>query len=377
MKKNLETSQESLSINEALENDDELTTEHIYQNDQASEKTDKSKSENSDKASSIEQNDDNPVNTTQSKGTLKTFFKWFGFFIILLLLGVLGLWIYANKANLFPSTTTTNQSERVIFVNEGNMPSHKPAPNLYVTERDLRDTSKAIRDDIKQALREFSRGLDKIDNIQRQMSAIKGQFNELKSLVTQNITDDSTVDEDSKYKSVVDKITEIDDSLKLVSANSEKIAVFEQINKKRNTLENQFKNNDWDLRKRMMVVEQMNGIDPKNAKTSKTRHTKTKANDYSAYITSKPVKQAPKIEKNVIYEKVKIDSSKAVVWKNMHRWKIRMISNALTQVQNIDTKRKLTISEGVEVSGCGIVLDIDVTDRKVTTQHCIISIKGK
>lgn len=371
MKKSVETSQEPIDIKNALENDEELSNSHIYQN---APKVDVGKAEN------IESSDDIPVKATESKGTLKAVFKWFGIVVIFILLGVLGLWVYTNKAILFPANTFANQTARITNVNEGNTSSNKPTPNPYVTERDLRNTSKAIRDDIKLALREFSTGLDKIDHMQRQISGIKGQVNELKTLVAQNVNNKPSEDTDGRYKNVIRKLSEIDEALKIASDNSEKLAVFEQVNKDRKTLENQFKNNDWDLRKRMMVIEEINGVDPKaekRPKVSQTSHKKVKANKYSAYMTSEPVKKAPKIEKKVIYEKVKIDSSKAVVWKNKHRWKIRMISNALTQVQNIDTKRKLTISEGVEVSGCGIVLDIDVSDRKVTTQHCIISIKGK
>lgn len=378
MKETVETTQETLDIKKALENDEELTNEHIYQNVPVS---DKANSENPNVPSNTERSDVQPVKSTQSKGRLKKLIKWFVVILFLLSLGVLGIWVYANKAVLFPSDVISNKSQRVTSVDEGGYTSRRPvpAPDPYVTKRDLREASRGIREDLKLALKEYSKGLDRIDQMQGQMSAIKGQFNELKTLVAQSDNNGTSAESDRRYDDFVSKLMAIDESLKMVTANSEKIIAFEKVNKDRKTLENQFKNNDWDLRKRMMVVEQINGIDPKNAKKSKTtnsNHKTLKASKYSAYMTSTPTKKTPKVEKKIVYEKVKIDSSKAVVWKNKHRWKIRMISNALTQVQNIDTKRKLTISEGVEISGCGIVLDIAVSDRRVTTQHCIISVKG-
>lgn len=381
MKSNVEKSQQSLEIETALREDAELVNEHMYSNvpeanTESEQNTDviKPKIKRQTKKSKEE-----PFNPEKSKTSLRIIIKWLGIIVILVAVGVTGIWVYANKLVLFPSESIRSNVDLITSIDESRSQPLNVNSNTYITQRDLREFSSGIRRDFKEAMHEYSRGLDKIDNIESQMSSLRGKFNELQTIVMQQGGNVTSGVNDERYIELLDKLSEVDASLKNASINSAQIAALVNINKERKTLENQLKNNDWDLRKRMEKVESTTGINPRSeSKVNSVKQTRRKSpNKYRAPMISAPVITAPIIQKQIQYETVKIPSSKAVQWKNQHRWKIRMISTALTQIQNVDTGDKIQISEGVHVDGCGIVLAIDVSDRNITTQHCIISTKGK
>ncbi|MFT6910305.1 MAG: flagellar biosynthesis chaperone FliJ [Oleiphilaceae bacterium] len=381
MKSHVEKSQQSLEIDTALREDAELVNEHMYPNApegnvESEQNTDVIKPKEKRQA---KKSREEPFNPSKSKFSLKKIIKWLAILSLVLSVGVAGIWVYANKLVLFPSDTNPSNADLIASIDESSDQPINRVSNPYITQRDLRELSSGIRRDFKEAMQEYGQGLDKIDNIERQMSSLRGKFNELQTTVMQQGSNVTTGVNDERYNELIDKLSEVDTSLKNASMNSAQIEALLKINKDRNTLENQFKNNDWNLRKRMEKVESKTGINPNGASKAKPVAQADKKNSsmYRASITSASVKAVPNIQKKIQYETVKIPSSKAVKWKNQHRWKIRMISTALTQIQNIDTGDKIQISEGVEVTGCGIVLAIDVADRNITTQHCIISTKGK
>jgi hypothetical protein len=376
MKDKVAESQNDLDINTALDSDNEIENSHMYKNAPESneEATDANSIVKPKKEKSKKSLKSTPLKDTsleKSKGKFKTILKWIVMIVILLSIGMASLWVYANKAVLFPSSNIATELNQITSVDEINNTTNMNN-NPYVTQQDLREFSSGIRQDFKEALREYSKGLDKIDSIEDQMAGIRSKFNELKTIVMQQSEGTSSAANDKRYEELLTKLSDVDSALNKTSVLSEQIASLQATNLARSKLEKHFKNNDWDLRKRMELVESETGLGPKIEKPINPAVKK-----YSAAMRSKPVKPTKTFKNRIEPETVKIGSSKSVVWENKHRWKIRMISNALTLIQNIDTGNDMRISEGIEIEGCGLVLAIDVADRTVTTQHCVISTKGK
>jgi hypothetical protein len=388
MKETIDKSQESIEIANALEADDELSNEHIYSNSpQETEAIKKSsQSKTSEKKSKEVKNQEEYGDNKKNNGWIKKVVTTLLFLLILIVIGVGGVWVYGNKSVLFSISQTQETQTLISDVDEGNNHSVNKI-NPYVTQRDLREFSANLRKDFKNVMQDFGKDLEKIERFQDQLTGIRGNFNELKSIVMQRNNNSSSNIGDERYDDLISKLSVIEESLNDTSLYSQEIAALKRQSDERKVLEKHLKNNDWDLRKRMESVERASGITPQNAKKKTnniltnhtTKNNKRSSNSaavkYQASMTRPEVEKTP--EKRIIYEKVKVASSKSVTWKNKHRWKISMISDALTQIQNVDSNDKKNIGEGVEVMGCGIVLDINVSARKVTTQHCVISTKGK
>lgn len=62
-----------------------------------------------------------------------------------------------------------------------------------------------------------------------------------------------------------------------------------------------------------------------------------------------------------------------IVWRNKNDWTLKLISKGFAQAINLNNHQQLRLTVGVEVPGCGIVIDINVGKRKVNTQHCVIT----
>jgi len=97
--------------------------------------------------------------------------------------------------------------------------------------------------------------------------------------------------------------------------------------------------------------------------------------------TNNPVKIAKKttgakVSKQGSRPKIKtkaIPSAQKVKWVNKHPWKLKVSSNSFTQILNVQTNQLLRIYDGVDVTGCGLVTNINVEARNVSTQYCQIT----
>jgi hypothetical protein len=97
-------------------------------------------------------------------------------------------------------------------------------------------------------------------------------------------------------------------------------------------------------------------------KPAATKSTKTKR---QVGLTKKSIAiKKPSVNKLAKAKKVRLNYP--------HRWKLKIASNAFTQIVNVDNNQLLRLSPGVDVPGCGHVINIDVIARKVMTQHCVI-----
>jgi hypothetical protein len=376
MKETVENDQSSIDLKAELEADNELNNDHIYHG--APTVSDDTKPEVEPLSNPSKPTNKEPSNPSKWKGRFIVFVKGILLVSLLLVLGLAAIWVFANRAVLFPSADKTLSRPAIVSVDEVSQKINVDK-NPYATQQDLRNLSSGLRKDFKEALREFSRGLDKIDIMQDKISTMRSQINELKTHVLQ-LPNENTSASNKNYNSIIAKMNALETTINGASLNKSQIEELQALNKKRSLLEVHLKNNDWDLRKRMERLEENAGISQvKSLSKGKKNTPSKKVNKFSAAMTPETTQKRPTAtaKKKIKYETVKLASSKAVVWENQHRWKIRMISDALTQIQNIDTGTKIRISEGVDVRGCGLVLAIDVPERKVTTQHCIISTSGK
>lgn len=376
MKEIVEQSQQSIEIQNALEADQELTNEHIHQNTQTGKDKAEPPAELPKQGSSSESKEGTSTPKESFEPALKklSFYSLLKFLILLVLfIGfcLLGIWLYANKAIIFKASEDTPKKILISSVDESN----KQEPiitNPYVTKQDLRVFSSGIRKDFKEALVEYSRGLDKIDAMEADMSRLRSQYNELKTLILQEGSNSSN-NSDERYNQLLSKLSMLESAIESSNFNKTSIEALQAINKDRKILEVHLKNNDWDLRKRMELVEANSGIGSKPPiPVNKPKRQRI----YSASMAPPKINSSIETMRKIPREPIEVGTSKSVVWKNQHRWKLRMISGAVTQIQNIDTLEKMLISEGVHVTGCGLVLAIDVPERKVTSQYCTISTKG-
>ena len=370
MKENIEQSQESLKIKDALSADPELDNAHMFANSPAIQSLDEqdvvSATTNKVDITDVEKKK-KPPSQILKKFPFAKLLKWLAIFGISSSVIITAVWIYANKSVLLSQNDIQPERPPITRVDETSGQGQSIVSNPFATQSDLREASYSIRQDFKEAMREFSRGLDKIDKIELQMGVLRSKFNELKTYVMQQKNTGNGGIEDGRYNELLTKLSELEMSLGVTASYASQIDSLKKMDKERQLLEAMLKNNDWDLRKRMERVEKTNGISTANKKAVSNSNASSKSNNnlYGASISHSPTLNKPRMQANVGH-------SKAVVWKNKHRWRITMISNALTQIQNIDTGKNYRISEGVEIKGCGIVLAIDVPDRTITTQHCVI-----
>lgn len=373
MKEDIEQSQESLNLNEALSADPELSNAHMFPNDPAENLSDEKAEQVPSKEKTIK------PDVSKEKFSFRKFkvkipfakvFKWIVILSVIVFVLVSGIWVYANKAVLFPQQAEMPKRLPITSVNETPEQKLNVISNPYATQSDLREASYAIRQDFKEAMREFSRGLDKIDRIEMQMGVFRGKFNELKTYVMQQKNISNNGVDTSGYNDMLAKLTELEVALSNTASYASQIESLKKMDKERKLLEAMLKNNDWDLRKRMERVEATTGISS-TTKPSAPKSNASKNRNTTPYGHPKrrTVKQASPVKQQ---QEKEVGVSKAVNWKTKHRWKITMISNALTQIQNIDTGKNYRISEGIEIKGCGLVLAIDVPERTITTQHCVI-----
>lgn len=81
------------------------------------------------------------------------------------------------------------------------------------------------------------------------------------------------------------------------------------------------------------------------------------------------------LEQNITSNLNGLKSAEKVTWENSHPWVLKIASERFTQIYNTTTNKPLRVFEGADVPTCGLVIDIDLLGRKVTTQHCTITRK--
>lgn len=70
-----------------------------------------------------------------------------------------------------------------------------------------------------------------------------------------------------------------------------------------------------------------------------------------------------------------LKSAESITLSSKNDWALKIVSERFTQIYNIHTGKNLRVFEGVVIPNCGPVIDINVSARKVTAQHCTISHK--
>ena len=207
-----------------------------------------------------------------------------------------------------------------------------------ITKSDLRQLARQLRSEISSQSNSDEVNVN-LTNLQREIEIIQ------RVLVRQ----------ENDYKELS---TRIDEAMRLASIDKPAPIANSQI---QNMFDTEFTplKSEIESVKRSLRIMRANG-----------KNTRKKLNELTKIsLTAQKVVLAERNEK----KKPKSNSSTPVIWKNNHPWKLKMTSAGFTQIYNTYTKSPLRISKGVDVPSCGIVLDIDVQARKVTTQHCRIT----
>jgi hypothetical protein len=272
-------------------------------------------------------------------------------------LGVMGL-VYKNIHLIISETSKEGYSFPTFELSKQDklIPPPKLIQQSFVTKSQLLSLAASLREDseaytrslinstllpLNEKLSGFSSKLEELSDKQYMLYQ---EFSELPTETSGGILE---------YKEEMDSLKR-----KSLALNSELKALIEETESTAK-LANALKDNEWGIHKRLKKVEKLfdTGITTAN-KLPNTEITAKKASEKS---------QTKKIKTKAI------PSAQKVTWNNKHPWKLKLTSTHITQILNVQTNQLLRIYDGVEVRGCGLVTNINVEAREVSTQHCKIT----
>lgn len=228
-----------------------------------------------------------------------------------------------------------------------------------VTRSELEQVIRSYNSQQSELLQQFA-PKQNISSLQEQLREFQSQLNQQKSVISSLSERLSSMNLQGSQAGASDKqLVTLKGELDSLSAyTGDLLSRMEQVDKaveEVNKLEVKTKellNANWQNHLRLNALEKQQ--DPK-------------ANHQNAQVSSEPSASAQTGSATVL------KSAEKLTWNNAHPWILKIASERFTQIHNTVTNKPLRIYEGVQVPQCGVVLDIDIAGRKISTQHCTIT----